>query len=146
MYYLLSKAKVKICFDNKVQETLYKAYISEDPDLYPDIRSMYLTVWLRAEALFGDNDYVVPDVSLLEEVDQARLTRQKRVPAHVRRYIPYHSFHLRTKYTQDQIETVLAGGYKERCRLSWLTNSALVYTVGVQMRGEGESCGVSANE
>ncbi len=60
--------------------------------------SNYLTVWLRAEALFGDNNDVVPDVSLLEEVDQARLTRQKRVPAHVRRYIPYHSFHLRTTY------------------------------------------------
>ncbi len=33
----------------------------------------------------------------------------------------------------------------KRCRLSWLTNSALV--IRVQMRGEGwGSCGVSANE
>jgi hypothetical protein len=33
-------------------------------------------------------------------------------------------------------------GVKERCRLSWLTNSDLVYA---QLRGEG-GCGVSASE
>jgi hypothetical protein len=35
-------------------------------------------------------------------------------------------------------------GVTKRCRLSLLTNSALV--IRVQMRGEGGSCGVSANE
>jgi hypothetical protein len=35
-------------------------------------------------------------------------------------------------------------GVTKRCRLSLLTNSALV--IQVQMRGEGGSCGVSANE
>jgi hypothetical protein len=35
-------------------------------------------------------------------------------------------------------------GVKKRCRLSLLTNSTLV--IRVQMRGEGGSCGVSANE
>jgi hypothetical protein len=35
-------------------------------------------------------------------------------------------------------------GVTKKCRLSLLTNSALV--IRVQMRGEGGSCGVSANE
>jgi hypothetical protein len=38
---------------------------------------------------------------------------------------------------------IKSGGYKE-CRLSLLTNSTLL--IGVQMRGRGGSCGVSANE
>jgi hypothetical protein len=40
-------------------------------------------------------------------------------------------------------ETLLQGVTK-RCRLSLLTNNTLV--IRVQMRGEGGSCGVSANE
>jgi hypothetical protein len=39
---------------------------------------------------------------------------------------------------------VVAQGVIKRCRLSLLTNSALV--IRVQMRGEGGSCEVSANE
>ncbi len=35
-------------------------------------------------------------------------------------------------------------GVKKRCRLSWLTNSALVYEPNCEGRGWG--CGVSANE
>ncbi len=50
-------------------------------------------------------------------------------------------------------------GVTKKCRLSWLTNSALVYEpkwgergwvarsrIWAQMKGEGVSCGVSANE
>jgi hypothetical protein len=39
---------------------------------------------------------------------------------------------------------VYSKGVTKRCRLSCLTKSALV--IRVQMRGEGGSCGVSANE
>jgi hypothetical protein len=35
-------------------------------------------------------------------------------------------------------------GVTKRCRLSWLTNSALVYEP--KCWGKGESCGISANE
>jgi hypothetical protein len=35
-------------------------------------------------------------------------------------------------------------GVAKRCRLSWLTNSALIYMS--PNAGEGGSCGVSANE
>jgi hypothetical protein len=37
-------------------------------------------------------------------------------------------------------------GVTERCRLSWLTNSALVYEPKCVERGKGGGCGVSANE
>ncbi len=37
-------------------------------------------------------------------------------------------------------------GITERCRLSWLTNSTLVYEPIAQVLGVGGSCGVSANE
>jgi hypothetical protein len=54
--------------------------------------------------------------------------------------LPYFSVNSSKGYTQ---------AVPRRCRLSWLTNSALVHVhIWVQMRGEGEggSCWVSANK
>ncbi len=49
------------------------------------------------------------------------------------------------KWERDILNVIVhAQGVTKKCRLSLLTNSALV--IRVQMRGEGESCGVSANE
>ncbi len=44
----------------------------------------------------------------------------------------------------EQLSVGLTQGVTKRCRLSWLTNSVLVYEP--KCGGEGGSCGVSANE
>jgi hypothetical protein len=52
------------------------------------------------------------------------------------------------KRIPDDVQSCATGvvdqGVTKRCRLSWLTNSDLVYEP--KCRGGGGSCGVSANE
>ncbi len=49
-----------------------------------------------------------------------------------------------TRKTANLLNCCLQGGVTKRCRLSWLTNSAIVYEP--KCGGVGLGCGVSANE